>query len=77
MITGSRVLEAAKASKNVFVTTCYFTSQARGFAEKITRRIVLIEGQQLAQLMIKYDVGVRIEETLHIKKIDEDFLISG
>jgi len=27
--------------------------------------------------MIKYDVGVRIEETLHIKKIDEDFLISG
>jgi restriction system protein len=69
-------LEGAKATKGVFVTTSYFTPQARGFAEKIARRIVLIDGQQLAQLMIKYDVGVRIEETLHIKKIDEDFFIS-
>jgi restriction system protein len=66
-------LEGAKANKGVFVTTSHFTPQARAFAEKIARRIVLIDGQQLAQLMIKYDVGVRIEETLHIKKIDEDF----
>jgi restriction system protein len=68
-------LEGVKATKGVFVTTSYFTSQARAFAERIARRIVLIDGQQLAQLMIKHDVGVRIEETLHIKKIDEDFFI--
>jgi restriction system protein len=68
-------LEGAKATKGVFVTTSYFTPQAKAFAEKITRRIVLIDGQQLAQLMIKHDVGVRIEETLHIKKIDEDFFL--
>jgi restriction system protein len=43
-------LEGSKASKGVFVTTSYFTPQARGFAKKITRRIVLIDGQQLAQL---------------------------
>jgi restriction system protein len=62
-------LEGAKATKGVFVTTSYFTPQARAFAEKITRRIVLIDGQQLAQLMINHDVGVRIEETLHLKKM--------
>lgn len=69
-------LEGVKATKGVFVTTSQFTSQARAFAEKIARRVVLIDGQQLAQLMIKHDVGVRIEDTLHIKKIDEDFFIS-
>lgn len=69
-------LEGVKATKGVFVTTSYFTPHARTFAEKIARRIVLIDGQQLAQLMIKHDVGVRIEDTLHIKKIDEDFFIS-
>jgi restriction system protein len=69
-------LEGAKATKGVLVTTSYFTPQARAFAEKIARRIVLVDGQQLAHLMIKHDVGVRIEETLHIKKIDEDFFAS-
>ena len=69
-------LEGAKATKGVFVTTSQFTSQARTFAERIARRIVLIDGQQLAQLMIKHDVGVRIQDTLHIKKIDEDFFVS-
>jgi restriction system protein len=33
----------------------------------------LIDGEQLAKLMIRYNVGCRIEETLHIKKIDEEF----
>jgi restriction system protein len=33
----------------------------------------LIDGEQLAKLMIGYNVGCRIEETLHIKKIDEEF----
>lgn len=69
-------LEGAKATKGVFVTTSYFTSQARAFVDKTARRIVLVDGQQLAQLMIRHDVGVRIEDTLYIKKIDEDFFTS-
>lgn len=69
-------LQGVKATKGVFVTTSYFTPQAKAFAEKIERRIVLIDGELLAQLMIKHDVGVRIQETLHIKKIDEDFFTS-
>jgi len=34
---------------------------------------VLIDGDQLARLMIRYNVGCRIEDTLHIKKVDEEF----
>jgi restriction system protein len=69
-------LEGAKATKGVFVTTSYFTSQARAFVDKIAHRLVLVDVQQLAQLMIRHDVGVRIEDTLFIKKIDEDFFTS-
>jgi restriction system protein len=46
------------------------------YAEKIARRIVLIDGRQLAQLMLNYNVEVRIEEALYIKNIDEGFFIS-
>ena len=69
-------LQGVKATKGVFVTTSYFTPQAKAFAEKIERRIVLIDGELLAQLMIKHDVGVRIQDVLQIKKIDEDFFNS-
>jgi restriction system protein len=68
-------LDIAKASKGVFITTSSFTRAARETAERLGKRIVLIDGDQLATLMIRYDVGVRIEETLHIKKVDEDFFI--
>ena len=36
-------------------------------------RIVLIDGKQLAKLMIRYNIGCRDEEVLHLKKVDEDF----
>jgi restriction system protein len=66
-------LGAAKANKGVFVTTSYFTPPAQQFAEKHPFKLVLIDGVQLAALMIRHDVGVRTAETLHVKKIDEDF----
>jgi len=66
-------LESVKATKGVFVTSSYFTAPAKAFAEKISRRIILIDGDQLARLMIRYGIGTRIEETFHLKKIDEDF----
>jgi hypothetical protein len=47
---------------------------ARSFAERHPFRIVLIDGEQLATLMmIRHNVGVRIDETLYLKKVDEDF----
>jgi restriction system protein len=66
-------LGAAKANKGVFVTTSYFTKPAESFAERHPFRIVLIDGEQLAALMIRHNVGARIDETLYIKKVDEDF----
>ena len=39
----------------------------------LSKRIVLIDGVQLTKLMIRYDVGCRIEETLFIKRLDEEF----
>jgi restriction system protein len=66
-------LGAVKANKGVFVTTSYFTKPAVEFAEKHPSKMVLIDGDQLTTLMIRHDVGVRISETFHLKKIDEDF----
>lgn len=66
-------LGAAKANKGTFVTTSTFTQPAQNFAERHPFKIVLIDGEQLAALMIRYNVGARIEETLHLKRIDEDF----
>jgi len=39
----------------------------------LSKRIVLIDGRQLAKLMIRYNVGCRVEETIHIKAVDEEF----
>lgn len=64
-------LQLRSATKGVIATTSAFTQAARASAERLG--IVLIDGDQLATLMIRYDVGVRIEETFHIKKVDEDF----
>lgn len=68
-------LNMAKAAKGVFITTSSFTRAAQETAEKQGSRIVLIDGDRLTQLMIRYDVGVRIEQAFHIKKIDEDFFL--
>ncbi|HEV8076520.1 MAG TPA: restriction endonuclease [Candidatus Acidoferrum sp.] len=68
-------LGAAKANKGVFVTTSYFTQPAQNFAERHPFKIVLIDGERLAALMIRHNVGVRIDETLYLKKMDEDFFV--
>jgi DNA-binding NtrC family response regulator len=61
--------------KGVFVTTSYFTQPAQNFAERHPFKIVLIDGERLAALMIRHNVGVRIDETLYLKKMDEDFFV--
>ncbi|MGC8452342.1 MAG: restriction endonuclease [Cylindrospermopsis raciborskii] len=66
-------LDRHKATKGLFVTTSSFSPSARETAQFLSKRIVLIDGQQLAKLMIRYNVGCRIEETLYLKKIDEEF----
>lgn len=67
-------LTARGAAKGVFVTTSDFTRDARAVAANITQhRIVLIEGQELARLLIRYGVGVRPRTTFVVSGIDEDY----
>jgi len=66
-------LDRHKATKGLFVTTSTFSSAAKETSEFLSKRIVLIDGEQLTKLMIRHSVGCRVEDTLDIKKIDEDF----
>lgn len=66
-------LDRFKASKGLFVTTSTFSASARETAEMLSKRIVLIDGPQLARLMIRHSVGCRVEETLTVKRLDEEF----
>lgn len=66
-------LDHHKAAKGLFVTTSSFTPAAIDTAEHLSKRIVLINGIQLAKLMIRHNIGCRVEDTLYIKKIDEEF----
>lgn len=66
-------LDRHKAAKGLFVTTSAFSTSARETAEYLSKRIVLMDGEQLARLMIRFDVGCRVEEVFQIKKVDEEF----
>ena len=66
-------LDRFKAAKGLFVTTSDFSKDAEDTATQLSKRIALINGDLLARLMIRYGVGVRTEETLYLKKLDEDF----
>jgi restriction system protein len=66
-------LDRFKATKGLFVTASPFSTSARQTAEQLSKRIVLIDGDQLTRLMIRHGVGCRIEETLYVKKVDEEF----
>jgi restriction system protein len=68
-------LDRFRAAKGLFITTSRFSKSARDTAEALSKRIVLIDGDQLARLMIRHNVGVRIEDILHLKKVDEDFFL--
>jgi len=66
-------LDRHKATKGLFVTTSAFSASARETAELLSKRIVLIDGEQLAGLMIRHNVGCRVEDTFEIKNLDDEF----
>ncbi|CAN5518340.1 restriction endonuclease [soil metagenome] len=69
--TGS--LEGQRANKGVLITTSTFTKDAREFVHMIGKRIVLIDGQELAGYMIDHDVGVTSAAAYVVKRIDGDY----
>ena len=66
-------LHGKRAKKGVFLTTSNFSAEAFDYVKTIDPRIVLIDGNELANLMIEYNVGVSISQTYEIKKIDSDY----
>jgi restriction system protein len=64
---------SGKADGGLFITTGKFSNGATDYARDVPARIILIDGQQLTKLMIRYGVGVEVKQTYHIVGIDEDF----
>ncbi|WP_245498038.1 restriction endonuclease [Rhizobium ruizarguesonis] len=61
------------ATKGVFVTTSTFSQPARDYVRHLAQRVILIDGRELADLMIEHDVGVRGYRMVEFKRLDEDF----
>jgi restriction system protein len=66
-------LQGQRAKKGIFITTSNFTSDAHDYVSRIDSKIVLIDGDLLAQLMIDHNVGVSTSATYDIKRIDSDY----
>lgn len=70
----SGALDTPGANKGIFITTSTFSEQAREYVKAInTKNIILIDGMQLAQYMIEFNVGVSIESIYEVKRIDTDY----
>ncbi len=69
-------LTGLQAQKGLFITTAKFSNGAVQYANNLLNtKVVLVDGQALTKLMIKHNVGVSIERSYDIKRIDSDFFI--
>lgn len=66
-------LDGEGATKGIFFTTSTFSKGACEFAQRIAKRIILVDGTELARLMIQHNVGVRTRTIFEIKGVDEDY----
>lgn len=64
---------SGKADTGVFITTGRFSQGAKDYVDRVPTRVILIDGKQLARLMIKYGVGVQVRQHVEIVDVDEDF----
>lgn len=66
-------LQGQKAKKGIFITTSDFSQDSKNYVKNIETKIVLIDGEELAKLMIDHNIGVSTERKFEIKKIDFDY----
>ncbi|MEC4815298.1 MAG: restriction endonuclease [Scytonema sp. PMC 1069.18] len=66
-------LEGMRAKRGVLITTSRFSKEAYEYIKFIEKRIILIDGEQLSQLMIEYDIGVGEAEKYVVKRINYDY----
>jgi len=68
-------LAVAQSNKGVFITTSSYSKGAKEYAENLngSTNIVLIDGSGLAEYIYEYGLGLQVEQTIKIKKLDSDF----
>ncbi len=70
-------LDGKGVQEGIFITTSDFNPAAKNFTERSSKRVILINGNQLAQFMIDHNVGVSVEKTYEIKRVDSDYFAEG
>lgn len=68
-------LQGKRAKKGVFITTSSFTKDASDYVSKIDNKIILIDGETLANLMIEYNIGTAKVNAYEIKRVDSDYFV--
>ena len=66
-------LQGHRAKKGVFITTSTYSAEAIDYASRIDTKVVLMNGKELAGLMIDFDLGVATSATYVVKRIDSDY----
>jgi restriction system protein len=68
-------LQGQRARKGVFITPSTFSQAAQDYVSRLDSKIVLIDGDTLAQLMIDYNIGVATVATYDLKRVDSDYFV--
>lgn len=66
-------LAGYQAHKGVFITTADFNQNALDYAKSVSQKIILINGDRLADLMIEHNIGVSTVRTIELKRLDSDY----
>lgn len=66
-------LESRQAVKGVFVTTTHFSPGAAEFCSRLSRRVVLIDGHRLADIMVRHNIGVEVQNCIVLKSVDSGY----
>ena len=66
-------LAGQKATKGVFITTSEFAHTAIDYAKQVSQKVILIDGDRLADLMTQYNIGVTLRHSYEIKHVDGDY----
>ena len=68
-------LQGQRARKGIFITTSNFSKEAMDYVKYLDTKIILIDGERMAELMIDHNVGVSPLASYEIKKIDTDYFL--
>ncbi len=68
-------LEMHRAKKGVFITTTKFTSDAKEYVKQIEKRVILIDGEKLTELMIEHNLGLTVKKVYEVKELDTNYFV--